>query len=166
MALLARTFEQLATEGITTVDDLAKFEDADFKQVTYNLSHPPATLDPGPTPVLVPTQPYVLGAKSLCHLKAAAKAVRYYTSIGRPTTPNNMHFVNTLRNFEQQWASLEEKVDGDEPDVPKITRNLAVTCWSESFLDFLNQSYGVRKAPLSSVIRETVEVEMPGPELS
>ena len=31
MAIPTQTCEQLATEGITLVDDLAEFEDADFK---------------------------------------------------------------------------------------------------------------------------------------
>ena len=67
--------EQLATEGITLVDDLAEFEDADFKQMAYNLSHPPAIPNEAFPPVLVPQQPFILGAKSLRRLKVAAKAV-------------------------------------------------------------------------------------------
>ena len=148
------------------MDDLAEFENAEFKQVAYNLSHPPQAPNNAQPPVLVPQQPFVLGAKSLRRLKVAAKAVRYYESIGRPTTAANMHYTNTLRNFELQWNSLEEKIDADEPDVPKVTRNLAITRWSESFVDFLNQVYGVRKAPLAYVIRDTVDVEQPGPALA
>ena len=116
---------------------------ADFKQVAYNLSHTPAVMNAATSPVLVPQQPFVLGAKSLRRLKVAAKAVRYYNSIGRPLTPANMHYSNCLKNFEVQWKSLKEKMDKDEPDVPKVTRSLAVTKWSESFVDSLNQVYGV-----------------------
>lgn len=99
-------------------------------------------------------------------LKVAAKAVCYYQLVDRATTPGNMHFTDVLRNFELQWSSLEDKIDADEPDVPKITRNLAVTRWSESFSDFLNQSYGVRKAPLAYVIRDDATVVVPGPALA
>ena len=166
MAIPHRTVAQLATEGITAVDDLAEFEDDDFKQVAYNLSHPPAVLNAAVPPVLVPQEPFVLGAKSLRRLKVAAKAIRYYQSIDRATTSGNMHFTNVLRNFELQWNSLEDKVEADAPDVPKITRNLAVTRWSESFVDFLNQSYGVRKAPLAYVIRDDAVVAVPGPPLA
>ena len=58
-----------------------------------------------------------------------------------------------------------EEVDKDEPDVPKITRNLADTRWSELFNDFLNQVYDVRNAPLAYVICANVEVAHPPPPL-
>ena len=75
-----------------------------------------------------------------------------------------MHYMNTLRNFELQWNSLEEKIAADEPEVPKITKNTQITRWSESFIDFLQQCYGVRKAPLAYVVRKEVLVT-PGPPL-
>ena len=61
MAISPRTYAQMATEGIVAVDDLGEFEDADFKQVTYNLAHPPAIPNGANPPVLVPQQPFVLG---------------------------------------------------------------------------------------------------------
>ena len=165
MAIPTRTCQQLATEGITLVDDLAEFEDADFKQVAYNLSHPPPVPNQAVPPVLVPQQPFILGAKSLRRLKVAAKAVRYYHAVGRTTSATNMHYMNTLRNFELQWNSVEEKIAADEPEVPKITKNTQITRWSESFIDFLHQCYGVRKAPLAYVVRKEALVT-PGPPLA
>ena len=174
MALSARTYNQLATEGITSVEDLSEFEDADFKQLAYNLSHPPATLRAAPAAVaggpagpavLVPTEPFVLGAKSLCHLKIAAQAVRYYESVQRPLTAGSMDFATTLRNFDTQWKALEEKIERDAPSVPKITKNVKVTSWVESFRDHLNQVYGVRNTPLAYVIRDDENVALPAPRL-
>lgn len=175
MALSARTYGHLATEGIVAVDDLSEFEDADFKQLTHNLSHPPATLQPAVAAaagvaaqpaMLVPTQPYVLGAKSLRRLKIAARAVRYYDSVNRSLTAGGMDFANTLRAFDTQWKALAEKVESEEPLVPKITRNVKVTSWCESFRDHISQIYGVRKAPLTYVIREDVNVVLPAPRLA
>ena len=60
MAIPHRTVLQLVTEGITAVDDLVEFDDEDFKQVTYNLSHPPAVPNAAAPPVLVPQEPFVL----------------------------------------------------------------------------------------------------------
>ena len=109
MALSARTHAQLATEGIMAVGDLAEFEDADFKQLAYNLSHPPATVQPavaaaagvpGQPAMLVPTAPFVIGAKSLRRLKIAARAVRFYDSTQRPLTAGGMHFTDTLNGFD------------------------------------------------------------------
>ena len=65
-----------------------------------------------------------------------------------------------------QWKALEEKIEQDAPSVPKITCNLQVTRWSESFWDHLNQVFGVRHAPLSYVIREQEIVALPAPRLA
>ena len=46
---------------------------------------------------------YVLGAKSVKRLKIAASVVRYYISIGREMTAENIHFLNVLMNFGEQW---------------------------------------------------------------
>ena len=145
----ARTVAQLATEGIMTVDDLSEFESEDFAQIADNLCKPPSIPDPANPGQLLRQEPFVLGAKSLKRLKVAANAVCYYDMIGRPLTVNMMHYTNTLRNFEQQWKALEERKKEDAPSVPKITRNLKVTKWSESFCDFLSKVIGKRYAPLS-----------------
>lgn len=172
MALPPRSYAQLATEGITVVDDLAEFNDEDFKQMVYNLAHPPATVvpaDPAAVPPVlahtIPTDPYILGAKSLRRLKIAAKAIRYYQSVQRATDSSNMHYVRVLSKFELQWEAIIAKGKEDEPDVPKVTKNLAITRWSESFNDFMNQVYGSRDTPLSYVIRPSVDVPVPAPDL-
>jgi len=101
MAIPTRTCEQLVTEGITLVDDLAEFEDSDFKEVAYNLSHPPVIPNEALPPVLVPQQPFILGAKSLHRLKVAAKAVRYCHAVGRSTSATNMHYMKTRTNLRE-----------------------------------------------------------------
>ena len=165
MGIPAATVAQLAQEGITTVADLEEFDDTEFDQIIRNLRNPPRIPDPANPGVLIAQGPFVLSAKSLKRLKIASHAVRYYTSIDRDLTPGNMHYTNTLKNFELQWNSLCEKGDADQPDVPKITRNTKITRWSESFQDFLARSYGVRKAPLSYIIRENVNVDPVPPPL-
>lgn len=170
MALPDRTRTQLAVEGITAVDDLGEFHKDDFKQLLANLASPPATLGPAPAgggaPPLIPTAPFTLGAKSLRRLKVAANAVRYYEAIDRPLTAGMMHYSNCLTHFELQWNALVQREDDDQPDVPKITRNLKVTKWSESFSDFLHRVNGVRHAPLAYVIRANEVVAAPAPALA
>ena len=165
MAIPNRTVLQLATEGITMVEDLSEFDPEDFAQIADNLRKPPSIPDIANPGQLVRQEPFVLGAKSLKRLKVAAKAVRYYEMIGRVLTSNMMHYGNTLVNFEQQWKSLEERKKEDVPDVPRITRNLKVTKWSESFNDFLSKVIGKRYAPLSYVIRENEAVPAVAPPL-
>lgn len=165
MAIPVATVNQLANEGITTVADLEEFDESEFDQIIRNLRNPPRIPDPANPGVLIAQGPFELSAKSLKRLKIAAHAVRYYDSVGRDLTPANMHYTNTLKNFELQWNSLCEKGESDSADVPKISRNTKITRWSESFQDFLSQSYGVRKAPLSYIIRGHVNVDPVAPPL-
>lgn len=127
MAIPAGTVAQLANEGITAVVDLEEFKDEEFDQIIRNLRNPPRIPDPANPGVLLAQGPFELSAKSLKRLKVAAHAVRYYTSIGRDLSPGNMHYTNTLRNFELQWTSLCKKGDSDSAKVPKITCNTKIT---------------------------------------
>ena len=72
-----------------------------------------------------------------------------------------MHFTNILKSFESQWNTLKENADADNSDASKITWNLSVTRKLESFIDFLNQLYGVRNIHLSYVTRKDKAVRTP-----
>ncbi len=172
MAVPANTVAGLRLEGLNDVNDLAEFGDDEFKVVAENLRRPAGTMaDPNFQAVAggaqvapqIPIPPYVIGAKSLKRMKIASKAVMYYITIDRPTTPANMHFTNLLKDFEEQWKSLERKKEADAPDTPTITRALPIMKWSEAFETFLSQVIGNRMIPLSYVIRtdETVAATAP-----
>ena len=165
MALDQATRDQLTIEGITSVDDLAEFEDDEFKQLVKNLRSPPEVPDPNNPGQLMRQAPFVLNAKSLKRLKVAANAVRYYNAIDRATTTANMHYENVLTKFDLQWKSILEKKKATVPAVPKVTKTLRVTKWSESFINFLNIVIGVRYAPLSYVIRVDPTVPAAAPAL-
>lgn len=170
MTIPRRTVAQLAVEGIASPEDLAEFRDDDFKQLLSNLRSPPAVpgvapAGGGPAP-LVPVQPFTLGAKSVRRLKVAAHASRYYDAISRPLTAGMMHYGNCLIHFELQWNALVKRGEEDEPAVPKITRNLRVTRWSESFMDTLHRINGLRDTPLAYVIRPDAAVAATAPALA
>ncbi len=170
MAIPRRTVAQLAVEGIATVEDLAEFRDDDFKQLLSNLRSPPAVPGvlaagaAGPAP-LVPVQPFTLGAKSVRRMKVAANAARYYAAIDRTLTAGMMHYGNCLIHFELQWNALVKRGEEDEPNIPKITRNLRVTRWSESFNDVLHRINGLRHTPLAYVVRSEAAVANQAPPL-
>ena len=148
MALDAATRGQLIIEGIATVADLSEYEEEEFKQVVKNLRNPPDITDQENPGQLVRVPAFVLNAKSLKRLKVAADTARYYEAVGRDLTPANMHYTNVLSKFELQWRSILEKKKATPPTVPKISRTLRVTKWSESFINFLNGVIGARYAPL------------------
>jgi hypothetical protein len=161
------TLPGLAIEGITTPDDLLDFNEDDLKTVMSNLRRPAGTIpDPADATAVIPRPSYEFGAKSFKRLKIAALAVSYYDSIGRPCTPDNMHFNHVLKDFSEQWESLVEKKDETVPDVPTITRALPIVRWTECFDDFLHQVIGHRMVPLAYLIRSNEEVENPAPPLA
>ena len=154
MGIPALTLPGLAIEGITVPDDLLDFNEDDLKTVMSNLRRPAGTIpDPADPTAVIPRPSYEFGAKSFKRLKIAALAVSYYESIGRPCTPDNMHFSHVLKDFSEQWESLVEKKDETVPDVPTITRALPIVRWTECFDDFLHQVIGHRMVPLAYLIR-------------
>ena len=66
MAIPVPTVDQLVSEGISNVDDLAEFDETSFKQVIENLRRPPGVDAAGN-----PNRPFTFGAKSQMRLLAA-----------------------------------------------------------------------------------------------
>ena len=78
-----------------------------------------------------------------------------------------MRWTATIKYFVEHWKALEErKKEADVPDVPKMTKQLAVTKWKESFTDFLDRVMGRRTVPLSYVIRKDAVVSAIAPTLA
>jgi hypothetical protein len=72
--------------------------------------------------------------------------------VGRNTTVANLQWTPVMKNFEIQWKALEDKKEGDEPKVPKITKALPIIKWTEAFRDYLHRMIGLRTIPLVYVI--------------
>ena len=87
----------LMAEGIAVVQDLAEFNDDDFKFIQETL-HKPVGIIVNPNDVIrrVPTHSYVFSTKSIKRLKIVAAAVRYYTTVGTEYTAVHIHFYNIL----------------------------------------------------------------------
>jgi hypothetical protein len=173
MAIPHGTVVQLAQEGIDTVDDLLDFDKDSLKQVADNLRRPggripdPLAGQPNGPPVgaTLPTPPFVFGAKSQKRLLVACDLVRFYVTVGRPLTAGNLQWNPVMRNFGEQWKALKDKKEENDPDVPKITKELPIIKWSESFQDHLYRIPGVRYIPLVYVIRAVVAVPAAAPAL-
>lgn len=171
LAISINTIPALIQEGITHPEDLEEFEDDDFKLIIENLRKPPGLMpDPNhndanvPAP-LIPRPAYVFGAKNAKRIKIAANAVRYYSEIDRVLSPENMHYTNVLKEFHQQWQSLLQKREDNDPVVPCISKSLPIMKWTESFKDFLGQVVGQRMIPLVYLTRENEIPSNPAPPL-
>jgi hypothetical protein len=154
MGLTNATRVALGEEGIVSVDDLSEFDDNDLKQIASNLRRPAAG------------NPLAFGAKSQNRLKAVAKLLRYYEVTGRTTTAANVRFDPVVKRFTEHWQALTDRKKEDVPDIPKISRALPVTKWTESFVDFLNRTIGVRTIPLVYVVRADVVPPLLHPPLA
>ena len=170
MAIPAATRIQLQEEGIDTVNDLVDFDKDTLKQVADNLRRPGGRVpdpDPGAAAgATIPTPLFVFGAKSQMRLLAACDLVRYYDTVGREVTPQNIRWDPVIKNFSEQWKALIKRKSDDDPEVPKISKTLSVIKWTEAFADYLHRNIGVRMIPLVYVTREEVIVPPVAPPLA
>ena len=78
MSLAARTrANSLVVEGITTVNDLADWDDDDWDYWSLNCKKPDQNQDSDNSAVLVDQVPFALSFKSLQRLKIASTLIRY-----------------------------------------------------------------------------------------
>jgi hypothetical protein len=140
------------------IEDLRDFDDEDFKSV--------ATIIRKTRPAGAVIGPFLtLSILSQNKLAAAAEYMRYFQTVGRVTSAATVTYDPIIKKFTQHWAALVARKAATEPDIPKITKALPVTKWTESFADFLERVCGVRTIPLAYVIRDDVAVVMPAPAM-
>ena len=177
MAIPHETVVRMATEGITSVSDLAELTKDSFKQMVANFRKPAGIVQPPAlpavppaAPVLPPMEPFppvVFGAISQRRLSAACDLIRFYQMIGRELTPANINWDPVISNFAEQWKPLTEAFEkGETGEVPKISKVLPIIMWIQAFEDFLAEIIGVRMVPLSYVIREDAVVPAAVPALT
>ena len=106
MGLTNCTKDQLNSEGIETIDDLANFDDDEiWKQVISNYKNPPKVADANG--VLQEQAAFHLPEKFPHRLKVATRAVTYYLETGRPLTPSMMTWNTPLKSVEMQWKAIK-----------------------------------------------------------
>ena len=99
--------DSLDAEGISTVDDMAEWKDEDWDSWVVNCKKPDRVPDPANPGQLIVQAPFPISVKSIKRLKAAARLVRYYNSIGVTLTPGNISW-DTIKNFELQRDAMDE----------------------------------------------------------
>ena len=100
----------------------------------YSCKLPARIPDPANVGQFVAQEAFQIPAKSLMHLKVAAKAVEYYSKMDRLLTAPGMTYVQRLNNFKAEWDSLQKrKAANDESALPIISNTLPITQWFESY---------------------------------
>ena len=177
MALTAVQRLAMSGEGLSNVNDFADFKKEELKIAIKNVrtgipaipgtpaiaaqidaqgaiiqaAVPAVPGVPGIPPVLIP-------AKSISRLQIASIAYHYYIDTGREVNPQNMHFNNVLKDFYVEWQALDTMSDQDAPKLPTLSKTNTPLKWCESFKHYLYATFGVRKIPLSYVIRSSADV--------
>ena len=173
MGFSDRTRQAIGLCKIEQPSDLLKFKD--LGEVFRYLRKPPKTvqqipIDPadpaaGMRQVLVDTEPYQYSPLSRSRLEVALEGVHYYQMIGRPITPGNMDW-QVLELFQIEWEAIEElKKDKSDGTAPKLTKGMAVPKYLQALEVHLEGIMGIRKIPLSYVIRLDTTPQMPAPPL-
>ena len=100
----------------------------------------------------------LIPARSASRLYVASIAYHYYTDTSCEVTPQNMHYINVLKDIHIKWKALEQMEKQDSPKLPTLSKINTPLKWCESFKHYLYSILGVRKIPLTYVICETGSV--------
>lgn len=165
MALTNAARVRLAAEGLGTIEDFDDFKDDQLDVAVRNLrtSIPgvPATVDAAGNvlvPAIAPILPCLVPAKCILRLKVASTAYHYYKDTARTPTSANMNYTRVLKTFHTEWEAIIKQSKEDKPTVPVLSKSQTPVRWIESFKDCLFRTYGVRKTPLTYVIRDNIAV--------
>ena len=150
MGLSADQRAALALEGFVTELDFLDF-DHDALQQSFKNTRAHAPAEPIP-------------AKSTSRLLVASIAYSYYIDTARDVTTANMHYNNVLRAFKLEWnaiTTMSEKAN--DLKLPVLSKNCPPLKWCESMTHYLFNTFGVRKIPLTYIIRDSAVVAPEAP---
>ena len=157
-------FHSLNAEGITLVNDLAKWEDGDWNQLMSNCKNPDKIPDPINAAQLIHQAPFPLLVKSLKRLNIASRMFCYYDSISVDLTVPNLHWT-VLDNFEIQRKVMATKFKQLSPNVPKLGNNTNVAKWNDYIIVHAGQVFGARNYTIEYLLRANAAVMAPHPPL-
>ena len=141
MHISQRTADGFKLEGIDDPEDLFDFSVDNLYNLFESMKKPVGSVnDKG---AYTTSHPMHIYAKSKKRIIVADNATRYYTQVGRSITPANMSW-RTFSNFDMQWQALLKQDKQDDPEVPKLRKNVSILKWIESFKLHNKSIIGVR----------------------
>lgn len=133
----------IVNNGLDTWASFAELEDDDVLQLVKYIRNPGGAEEGCPIP-----------ATSIGRIQIACYAARYYEMVGRPLTAVTMRWTR-IKQFK---ALINIQKDYSEPDtIEPPTKNSKIVEWTEQLEEYLTKVRGVRKIPLSYLIRENVD---------
>ena len=158
---------KLQAQGLSTIDDFEHFDeetlDAAFKNLKFSqngVPGVPAVTDANGNIITAAIPPILailatpIGAIQAAYsIHTARLAYEFLTTVGRPITPQLMNFAGCLKDFQIEYDSIVRLSEQDEPDLPKISKDLPIMPWQAAFENYCSSIFRVRKIPLLYIIR-------------
>ena len=79
--------------------------------------------------------------------------------------PGSIFWYSVIKKLSKQWVDLINRKKVNDPNVPKIPKDLSVIKLKGGFVDFLHHMIGVRNIPLVYITREVTPVPEAAPSL-
>lgn len=133
---------QLMNNGIDSWASFTEFEDDEVQELIKYIRRPGGDEEGTPIP-----------AAALTRIQIACFAAKYYTTVGRPIEAQVMQWER-IKHFKDLIVIQKEHTEPEALSPP--TKNSKIVEWTESLEEYLSSVYGVRKIPLSYLIRDEV----------
>ena len=141
-------------EGLVVIDDFLEFDEEGIKALCSSVRKPGGTIDDLANPgTLIPNLGYSISAIAERRMKQATYVARIYNMINRVIDLNTMS-RNRLRLYDDYRRMLEEHEDPER--LPEVSKSFGIVKAMDLLPGHLRERLGVRKIPLSYVIRENV----------
>ena len=145
-------------EGLQAITDLVEFDDDGIKSVCSSVRKPGGLIDDPNNPGQHIVNPG-FNIPAICEkrLKVACYAAKSYALIGRTINQDGLN-RDRLKLFEQHRKLIKEHNDPDK--MPSVDKSFGIIKAMDLLPSHLRDRLGVRKVPLSYVIRDD---EAPAP---
>ena len=141
-------------EGLTVIDDFLEFDDEGIKTLCSSVRKPGGNIpDPANPGQFIPNQGHSISAISERRMKQATYVAKIYNLINRVIDLNTMS-RDRLRMYDEYRKMIKEHEDPER--LPEVSKSFGIVKAMDLIPAHLRERLGVRKIPLSYVIRENV----------
>ena len=150
--------EAVQEQGLDTISDFLEFDKDGIETLCSSVRKPGGTI-PNPNanvvgaPATIPNPGYSISAISEKRLIAAAYTANLYDMIGRAITAETMS-RSRLKAFDKHRVLIKEHEDPEK--MPMVSKTFGIVKAMDLVPSHLRDRLGVRKVPLTYVIRDTV----------
>ena len=134
----------LADNGLATWEAFAEMEDEEVVNLVKYVRRPGGDENGVP----------IVPAASISRIQVACYAARYYEMVGREVNAITMEWTR-IKHFKDLIAINKEYSEPEAIGPP--AKNSKIVEWTESLEEYLSSVGGIRKVPLSYLIRENVD---------